>query len=171
MTNLTTVTLTSGLGSAGTGTISTLDGAFQTANGPIAIKAASTAPIATDPALVVAISPNSVNSNGRKTPANSAPVVLASQTYASVAASQTSAILGSTGATGDFLDGFVVNPGSTTPGNVTIIDSTTTVATYAFGTVADTRPFFVPWGALSANGAWKVTTGSSVSIVAFGNFT
>src|SRR5437870_534359 len=43
-----------------------------------AIKAASTAPVATDPALVVAISPNSVNANGQATMANSAPVVLAS---------------------------------------------------------------------------------------------
>lgn len=43
-----------------------------------AVKAASTAPAATDPALVVAISPNSVNANGQATMANSAPVVIAS---------------------------------------------------------------------------------------------
>lgn len=43
-----------------------------------AVKAASTAPAATDPALVVSISPNSVNANGQATMANSAPVVLAS---------------------------------------------------------------------------------------------
>jgi hypothetical protein len=43
-----------------------------------AVKAASTAPVATDPALVVSISPNSVNANGQATKANSAPVVLAS---------------------------------------------------------------------------------------------
>jgi len=42
------------------------------------VKAASTAPVAGDPALVVSISPNSVNSNGQKTMANSAPVVIAS---------------------------------------------------------------------------------------------
>lgn len=41
-----------------------------------AVKAASTAPTATDPALVVAISPNSVNPNGQATATNSAPVVL-----------------------------------------------------------------------------------------------
>lgn len=46
------------------------------------VKAASTAPIATDTALVVAISPNSVNANGQATMANSAPVVLSSgQTF------------------------------------------------------------------------------------------
>ncbi|SEE51612.1 hypothetical protein [Bradyrhizobium lablabi] len=52
-----------------------------------AIKAASTAPAAADPALVVAISPNSVNANGQATMANSAPVVIASnQTSIPVAA-------------------------------------------------------------------------------------
>lgn len=44
----------------------------------VAVKAASTAPAATDPSLVVAISPNSVNANGQATMANSAPVVIAS---------------------------------------------------------------------------------------------
>lgn len=173
MTNLTTVTLTSGLGSAGTGTISTLDGAFQTANGPIAIKAASTAPIATDPALVVAISPNSVNSNGRKTPANSAPVVLNSQTYATVAASQTAQGLGATGAVGDYLDGILVIPATTSPGNVIVLDNATSVTVFTGGatSVGSLVPFFIPVGAVSASGQWKVTTGANVSCVATGNFT
>lgn len=43
-----------------------------------AVKGASSAALATDPALVVAISPNSVNANGQATMANSAPVVIAS---------------------------------------------------------------------------------------------
>lgn len=42
------------------------------------VKAASTAPVATDPAVVVAISPNSVNANGQNTMANGAPVSIAS---------------------------------------------------------------------------------------------
>ncbi len=42
------------------------------------IKAASTAPASTDPALVVALSPNGLNSNGQTTMANSEPVVGAS---------------------------------------------------------------------------------------------
>lgn len=52
------------------------DGAGGTSK--VAIKAASTAPAATDPALVVAISPNSVNANGQTTMSVSAPVVIAS---------------------------------------------------------------------------------------------
>src|ERR1051325_1086574 len=43
-----------------------------------AVKAASTAPVATDPAMVVAISPNTQNANGQATMANSTPVVMAS---------------------------------------------------------------------------------------------
>lgn len=42
------------------------------------LKAASTAAVAGDPALVVALSPNNLNSNGQKTSANSAPTVGAS---------------------------------------------------------------------------------------------
>lgn len=48
------------------------------ASDQVAIKGASTAATATDPALVVAISPNSVNPNGQAAMAASAPVVLAS---------------------------------------------------------------------------------------------
>lgn len=44
-------------------------------------KAASTAPIATDPALVVAISPNSVNANGEALVANCAPVTQAPTSF------------------------------------------------------------------------------------------
>lgn len=43
-----------------------------------AVKPASTAAAATDPALVVTVSPNGLNANGQATMANSAPVVIAS---------------------------------------------------------------------------------------------
>lgn len=49
-----------------------------TNNSVAAVMAASTAPAATDPALVVAISPNTQNQNGQATMANSTPVVMAS---------------------------------------------------------------------------------------------
>lgn len=110
------------------------------------------------------------NENGRTLPIDSSPVVLASQTYDTVIASQTGIILGTTGATGDWLDGILVNPATTTPGNLTVLDGSSTVATFAFGTIADTRPFFIAFGAIAVT-AWKVTTGANVSIVAYGNFT
>jgi hypothetical protein len=76
MANLTSVAFTGGAQTS-TGTVSTLDGVVQTANGPIAVKVASTAPAATDPALVVAISPNGQVS-GQQAMSASAPVVIAS---------------------------------------------------------------------------------------------
>lgn len=51
----------------------TLDGTAKAT-----VKAASTAPVATDPALVVAMSPNTQNANGQATMANSTPTVMAS---------------------------------------------------------------------------------------------
>lgn len=48
------------------------------------IKAASTAPVAADPAVVVAISPNSVNANGPASAANSAPVTASTEDVARV---------------------------------------------------------------------------------------
>jgi hypothetical protein len=64
-----------------------------------AIKAASTAPLATDPAMVVAISPNSVNTNGSKASGSSAPVVIASdQATIAVAADATQLMDGVSGA-------------------------------------------------------------------------
>lgn len=50
----------------------------DTTNGPVAVKAPSTAPVATDKGLVVSLSPNGINANGSATAANSAPVVIAS---------------------------------------------------------------------------------------------
>lgn len=83
MARITSVDVTSGIPTAGTGTVATLDGVLDATNGPAAIKPASTAPLPTDKALVVAISPNSVNANGRATAANSAPVTLPSDAAAS----------------------------------------------------------------------------------------
>lgn len=154
----------------------------------VAVKAASTAPAATDPSLVVALSPNSVNANGQATMANSAPVVIASNqsnistingasTYQAVAASQTATVLQtSTGATGDYLSHVVIYPTSTSPGAVTVFDSTNTAANsavlFAGGStsVSNLAPISIPVGAKSVNGAWKVTTGANVSIVAVGKF-
>lgn len=98
MTNLTSVGITSGVPTSGTGTVSTIDNLIAVglpiSNGTstVAIKAASTAPVAGDPGLVVSISPNSVNPNGQATMANSAPVVLASN-QASIPVTMTSTTL------------------------------------------------------------------------------
>lgn len=125
---------------------------------------------------------SNANANGQATMANSAPVVLSSNhtdlptvngadEYEAVAASQTDQVIGATGATGDYLSHVLVIPGTTSPGAVTIKDGTTTIISYAGGTVASTIPFVIPVGVKSVSGAWKITTGSNVTCLAVGDFT
>jgi hypothetical protein len=113
------------------------------------------------------------NNNGRATPANSAPVVAASQTYETVAASQTGQVLGGSGATGDYIDGVLVIPATTSPGNVILIDNATSITIFTGGATSVTNlvPFYIPLGMISASGAWKLTTGANVSAIGIGNFT
>lgn len=97
--------------------------------------------------------------------------------YNTVAASQTTqACTGNstTGATGDWLAGILVIPGTTSPGAVAIKDgsnSAITIFTGGASSVSNLVPFFVPIGARSVKGAWQVTTGSNVTVIAVGNFT
>lgn len=95
--------------------------------------------------------------------------------YETVAASQTDQVLGVTGATGDFLSGLLIVPATTAAGAVSVKDGTgSAISLFAGGgTTALTTliPFFVPLGMKSSAGAWKVTTGASVSVIAVGNFT
>lgn len=104
---------------------------------------------------------------------NSLPVINGASAYETVAASQTAQSLGATGATGDYLSHCVVTPGTTSPGVVTILDNATAVVSFAGGasSVSNLVPFPVPIGALSVSGAWKITTGSNVTVVCVGKFT
>lgn len=93
--------------------------------------------------------------------------------YKTVAASQTAQVLGGSGAVGDYLAGVLVVPASTSPGNVIILDNATSITIFAGGasSVSNLVPFFIPVGAKSVSGPWKVTTGASVSAIAVGSFT
>lgn len=120
---------------------------------------------------------------GQATKANSLPVVLASDQpavnvrqvgeYESVAASQTAQVLGATGAAGDYIKGLLVIPATTSPGNVLLLDNATSITVFTGGatSVADLKPFFIPLDMVSVSGAWKVTTGANVSVIAVGDFT
>jgi hypothetical protein len=113
--------------------------------------------------------------------ANPIPVTLATTSpgvnndyeYETVAASQTQQILGASGATGDYLAGVLVVPATTSPGNVIIVDNATSITVFTGGTssVSNLVPFWVELGIRSVSGAWKITTGASVSVVGIGNFT
>jgi hypothetical protein len=93
--------------------------------------------------------------------------------YETVAASATAQAIGATGATGDYISGLLITPATTSPGVVTLLDNATSIPVFVGGAASVTSliPFYVPLGMISVSGAWKVTTGTNVSVVAIGNFT
>lgn len=98
---------------------------------------------------------------------------LVGQEYETVAASQTAQVLGATGATGDLINGVLIIPATTSPGNVLLLDNATSITIFAGGASSVTTliPFFVPLGIRSVSGAWKLTTGANVSAIGVGDFT
>lgn len=91
--------------------------------------------------------------------------------YETVAASQTDQALGATGAKGDFLSGLLIVPATTGAGTVSIKDGAgSAINVFVTGTLADLTPIWIPLGIKSASGAWKVTTGANVSVIAVGKF-
>lgn len=105
--------------------------------------------------------------------ANPLPITPGGAGYETVAASQTAQVLGATGATGDYLNFVLVVPATTSPGNVLLLDNATSITIFAGGasSVTSLIPFPIPIQAKSVNGAWKITTGANVSVVAVGSFT
>lgn len=93
--------------------------------------------------------------------------------YETVAASQTAQVIGGSGNVGDYLAGVLVVPATTSPGAVSILDSATSITIFTGGasSVSNLVPFMIPLGMKSVNGAWKVTTGANVSVIAIGSFT
>lgn len=93
--------------------------------------------------------------------------------YETVAASQTAQVLGATGAVGDVIDGILVVPATTSPGQVLLLDGATSITVFVGGasSVSNLVPFMIPLGLVSKNGAWKLTTGADVSCIGIGKFT
>lgn len=94
--------------------------------------------------------------------------------YETVAASQTAQALGAAGAAGDYLEQLIIVPATTSPGAVSIKDGAggdITVFTGGATSVANLSPIVVSVRAQSAAGAWAVTTGAAVSVIASGVFT
>ena len=95
--------------------------------------------------------------------------------YEHVAAGQTAQVLGTTGAVGDYLHRIVCTVTTGATGNVVIVDgSGAGILTH---TVVPASASLVPGvynvelNAVSANGAWKITTGAGVEVIAVGIFT
>jgi hypothetical protein len=94
--------------------------------------------------------------------------------YETVAAGQTAQALGATGAAGDVLSHLLVIPASTSPGAISIKDGAgSAITVFAGGSSSLTNlvPFIVPLGTKSLAGAWSVTTGANVAVLAVGRFT
>lgn len=93
--------------------------------------------------------------------------------YETVAASQTAQALGAAGARGDFISHLVIIPASTSPGSVALLDDSASITVFAGGasSLTELKPIHVPLGLTSKNGAWKITTGANVAVIACGRFT
>lgn len=94
--------------------------------------------------------------------------------FETVAAGQTAQVLGATGAAGDFIAGVLVVPAVVACGVVTLLDGATSIPLFVGGgttALADAKPFFIELGMRSVSGAWKITTGANVSVIAIGDFT
>ncbi len=92
--------------------------------------------------------------------------------YETVAAASTDQVLGAAGAAGDYLHHLIIVPAAVGAGTVSIKDgSGSSINVFVAGTLADLRTFTVHLFMTSSAGAWSVTTGNNVSVIAVGNFT
>jgi hypothetical protein len=90
--------------------------------------------------------------------------------YETVAASQSDQVIGSTNAgSGDLLERLVVSVATSATGTVSIKDGSGSAIVI---TAANTPigVYSVDIGAVSTNGAWKVTTGAGATAIAIGRF-
>lgn len=90
--------------------------------------------------------------------------------YEHVPVSQTAKVLGGTGAVGDYLHRLICTVSTAATGNVVLIDGafTHTILPVIAGTGVNV--YNIEINAASATGAWKVTTGAGVEVLAVGIF-
>jgi len=94
--------------------------------------------------------------------------------YEHVAVSQTAQVLGGTGAVGDYIHRLICTVSTAATGNVLIVDGTG--AGILTHTILPASPgggigvYNIEINAASQNGAWKVTTGAGVEVMAVGIF-
>jgi hypothetical protein len=95
--------------------------------------------------------------------------------YEHVAASASAQVLGNTGAVGDYLHRIIITVATAATSVVQIVDGTGagvlthTILPNAVG--QGVGVYNVEINAISANGAWKVTTGAGSEVMAVGIFT
>jgi hypothetical protein len=94
--------------------------------------------------------------------------------YEHVAASSSAQVLGTAGAVGDYLHRIIITVSTAATAAVQIVDGTGTgILTH---TILPNSPgsgigvYNVELNAVSSNGAWKITTGAGVEVMAVGIF-
>ena len=90
--------------------------------------------------------------------------------YVPVAAGQTAAVVSQRA--GDVLQRLILIPENVSPGDVSIVDGSTSIKVFDGGTNALTekRPIVIEIGAKATGAGWKITTGADVAAIAVGYF-
>lgn len=102
---------------------------------------------------------------------NALRVADAGDQYETVAASQTNQALGATGALGDYLKGLILVVATAATAATTIKDgSDTAISIFPNSPGGGVGTYYVPVGLKSRTGAWQITTGAGVSVIALGSF-
>ena len=90
--------------------------------------------------------------------------------YETVAASQTTQMLGSSGAAGDYLHRLIVTVNTAATSTVTLTDGVTAIAIVPANVGSGVGVLDIELNMASLTSGWKVTTGAGVSVVAVGLF-
>ena len=92
--------------------------------------------------------------------------------YETVAASQTAIVLGTTGAKGDRIKKLIITVTTAATSTVALLDNTTSVSLVPAATAIGVYTIhFGEQGIVSTIGAWSITTGAGVNLIAIGDFT
>ncbi len=94
--------------------------------------------------------------------------------YEHVAASSTAQVLGGTGAVGDYIHRLICTVTTAATSTVQVVDGTgagiLTHTVLPANVGSGIGCYVIELGAISANGAWKITTGAGVEVMAVGIF-
>ena len=90
--------------------------------------------------------------------------------YETVAASQTGQVLGASGAAGDLLARLVLVVTTAATAAVSILDGATSIQVFPNSPCGGIGTYTIPLDLVSVNGAWSITTGAGVAVIAVGRF-
>ena len=90
--------------------------------------------------------------------------------YETVAASQTAQALGATGAAGDYIHRLICVVSTAATSTVAILDGETSITVLPNNVGEGIGTYVLEVGMVSVEGAWSVTTGAGVAVIAIGRF-